>query len=337
VTALWCGLEGVFGLGNTDVSRQIPTVARRFAKTDKDFGSLMSIIEEKKSVISVCSSDALRVTLPVLFSELQAISAALEGYLEAKRASFPRFYFLSHAALLHILAQGASPALVQPYFKRIFAGVSSAEFETRRDGVYISALLSGDARSNGRGYLPSERLSLHKPIKSMGSVEGWMSELLREMQASVQAQCLSAAEEVACLSGPGIAASSLSGRMRAALQDRGVQSAEVLLRLFWTSSMNTAIAATARGEKHALRSALKLATDLLSELGEWARTTAAASLIEDTGSSDVGERGSISSRRFTSVAVRIKQEALLMLQVSISADSICWSVRLAHMSSKIIY
>jgi hypothetical protein len=148
---------------------------------------------------------------------------------------------------------------VQPYFRRIFGAASDASFETRRDGVYVSELRSGSDT------LVAERLILRTPIKATGSVETWMGLLLGEMQASVQFQCQLAAEEAAQLSVYPLGAP-LSGRLRAFAEAGSTQTSEVLLRLLFTQSVTTAIAASARGEKNALRAAVKRASDVLAEL-----------------------------------------------------------------------
>ena len=76
----------------------------RSTQVDRDFVKLMAKAEQTQIVLQCCANELLKNTLPVLYDELERCQKSLEGYLEQKRAIFPRFYFVSNAAILIILS-----------------------------------------------------------------------------------------------------------------------------------------------------------------------------------------------------------------------------------------
>ena len=110
VQMLWCSLESVF-LGG-DIARQMPVVAKKFVKIDKDWVKIMAKAVDTGKIVEGASNDILRSSLPPMFSELEKCQKNLEGYLEQKRNKFPRFYFVSNPVLLQVLSQGTCLAAV---------------------------------------------------------------------------------------------------------------------------------------------------------------------------------------------------------------------------------
>ena len=121
VQLLWTSLESVF-LGG-DIAKQMPLEAKKFSKINKDWEKLMIRAAEVKFVVASCGNELLRTSLPVLYSELEKCQKSLEGYLEQKRAKFPRFYFVSNPVLLLILSQGSDPQQMQPYYEKVFDSI----------------------------------------------------------------------------------------------------------------------------------------------------------------------------------------------------------------------
>jgi dynein heavy chain len=69
VQMLWCSLESVFTGG--DIAKQMPLEAKKFLKVDKDWAKNMAKAEETKNVVSCCSNELLKNTLPIMYTELQ--------------------------------------------------------------------------------------------------------------------------------------------------------------------------------------------------------------------------------------------------------------------------
>ena len=77
------------------------------------------------------ASHILRADCPL--NLLQVCQKSLSAYLEAKRAEFPRFYFVSDPVLLEILSLGSDPAAVVPHFQSgLFDSLANVTFDKVR-------------------------------------------------------------------------------------------------------------------------------------------------------------------------------------------------------------
>ena len=66
----------------------------------------------------------------------------MEHYLELKRLSFPRFYFLSNYDLLQILSQSRNPDLIQPNLRKCFECISKVFYTVGENGTIILGMVS---------------------------------------------------------------------------------------------------------------------------------------------------------------------------------------------------
>ena len=87
------------------------------------------------------------------------IQKSLADYLEGKRSSFPRFYFIGDDDLLEILGQAQNPAVIQAHLKKLFQGVYKVQFSD--DEKRVKALVSGEG----------EVVRLENPVEITEKVE----------------------------------------------------------------------------------------------------------------------------------------------------------------------
>ena len=114
-------------------------------------------------------------------SGMLQVQKGLNEYLETKRASFPRFYFLSDEELLQILSQTKDPTAVQPHLRKCFENIAKLTFE---DDLRMSKMWSGDG----------EMIPMCEPLYPEGNVECWMMEVERVMRDSVRESIMRALE-----------------------------------------------------------------------------------------------------------------------------------------------
>jgi dynein heavy chain len=120
-------------------------------------------------VISLCPDARLRDQLKECNKLLEQVLKGLSEYLETKRISFPRFYFLSDDELLEILSQTKDPQAVQPHLRKCFENIYKVKFEA---DMRISVMYSAE----------SEDVAFRENVYPTGNVEDWMCEIERVMK-----------------------------------------------------------------------------------------------------------------------------------------------------------
>ncbi len=100
---------------------------------------------------------------------MDEITRKLENYLETKRVSFPRFYFLSNDELIEILSQTRNPHAVQPHLKKCFDNINLIQFnEEEEDSKEILAMISTKPEDD------PETVNFLESCFAEGPVEGWL-------------------------------------------------------------------------------------------------------------------------------------------------------------------
>ena len=134
-------LETIFSA--EDIQKQLPSESKRFFQTDKEFQQLMRRTHKYPKVIDgIAQGPRTLQSLKKCNASLEEIQKCLEAYLETKRATFPRFYFLSNDELLEILSQTRDPTAVQPHLCKCFDAMARLDF---KDKLEMHAMISDGA------------------------------------------------------------------------------------------------------------------------------------------------------------------------------------------------
>ena len=118
----WLYLEPIFS--SEDINRQLPVESKRYQTMDRMWRKMMAGAANNPNVITLCPDARLLENFRECNKLLEQVQKGLSEYLETKRASFPRFYFLSDDELLEILSQTKDPTAVQPHLRKCFEAIA---------------------------------------------------------------------------------------------------------------------------------------------------------------------------------------------------------------------
>ena len=176
----WLYLESIFTA--PDIQRQLPDEAKDFAVVDKSWKEIMRDVKKLPKALRACTAPGRLETFQQNNQLLEKIQKCLEEYLETKRLSFPRFYFLSNDELLEILSQTRNPQAVQPHLRKCFDAIAKLDFTKMKnehgEEVFTTDIL---AMLSPEG----ERVSLTKGLKARGNVESWLNHVEESMMKSL--------------------------------------------------------------------------------------------------------------------------------------------------------
>ncbi|XP_029991393.1 dynein heavy chain 1, axonemal [Sphaeramia orbicularis] len=167
----WLYLEPIFS--SDDINRQLPAEGQRYLKMEQKWRKIMRNAFNQRKVIELCPNAHLLAELKESNKLLECVQKGLSEYLETKRASFPRFYFLSDDELLEILSQTKDPTAVQPHLRKCFENIARLQFQP---DLQITDMYSGEG----------EEVKLSIPVWPTGNVEDWLRDVEKSMKATLR-------------------------------------------------------------------------------------------------------------------------------------------------------
>ncbi len=173
VQCKWMYLESIY-VGSKDIQLQLEHEVKQFNTIDRDFKEIMSETCTNPNVLFVCGKELIG-KLHDLADRLDAAQKSLSDYLNTKRASFPRFYFISDDELLSVLGSGSNPSSIQVHLLKLFDNVKTLNFDQANKKIL------GIISSEG------EECSLSKPVPiERAAVQVWLSAFEQAMRTSLQ-------------------------------------------------------------------------------------------------------------------------------------------------------
>eukprot|EP00904_Undaria_pinnatifida_P003150 jgi/Undpi1/12836/HiC_scaffold_7.g02503.m1 len=190
----WTSLEAIF-LTSKDIRAQLPDDTRRFEGIDLEFKDLMKSASFGPTVVAFCSEEERGEGLTNMHLELEKCEKALTEYLDMKKNVFPRFYFVSNAALLDILSNGNDPPKIQYASITFFVSALLPMYRSRiillpPSAVCFCSLVvpSAGVPETAVAILAKdgERVKFHALFHMTGAVEMWLTRQARMLVTWMQ-------------------------------------------------------------------------------------------------------------------------------------------------------
>ncbi len=173
VQSRWRYLESIF-IGAEDIRQQLPEEAKKFDAVDKAFKDIMNQTSKAPNVVQACHVKDRLETLESLLDRLDKCQKSLSDYLDTKRNSFPRFFFISDDELLSVLGT-SDPTAVQIHMLKLFTYAKSLRFARANKQIV------------GMGSIKNEIMAFEDPgVIVNGGVEEWMTLVEAEMKNSLR-------------------------------------------------------------------------------------------------------------------------------------------------------
>ena len=145
-----------------------------FKRIDDDFRLIMGDTFKDSRVVALLRIGSIKSMLNSMLERLERCQKSLNEFLEQKRSSFPRFYFIGDEDLLQILGQASKPTVIQTHLKKLFAGIHSVNFDEAGKNILTMNSIQG------------EIVPLKNSIQISSEVEGWLNDLSKEMKNTLR-------------------------------------------------------------------------------------------------------------------------------------------------------
>jgi len=248
----WMYLESIF-MASEDIQRQLPSESKLFADVNEAYEIVTAEIVANPNAVRACTREGILDTLTEMDEKLERIQKSLDQYLETKRQSFPRFYFLSNDDLLEILGQQKDPMQVQKHIKKCFVGINSLTLvdpgKQQNKTYEAHAMISNDG----------EKVELSSPVIMEGPVELWLNDVEARMFDTVAKQC-------------GLTLQAYRGKKEKWIKDWPGQLLITVGAIAWTMECTRALESIMEGtDKTALKKVKKKQVSYLNRLADMVR------------------------------------------------------------------
>ena len=243
----WSYLEPLF-MKSPEVKAALPEDAKKFDKVNTAVLATLKAAKATRNILSACDKPGLLRELTKMSETLEVCKKSLSDYLDTKRTTCPRFYFLSEVDLLDVLSNGAQPEKILKHIPKIIPAVKSLELERNMATGWVSNI-------------GKETGAFETPLVLKGKVETYLQDLLKAIQSKLRDNL----DECYRRS----AASSRLDWLLAKQEGRSLDFAQIQLlvsHIHHTREVESSLDAQSKGNKSAVRDLLVKQTHQIEDL-----------------------------------------------------------------------
>jgi len=172
----WTFLEGLF-IHSEEVKKELPKESIKFIEIDKSVKAILAEGHKIKKPLEFCILPHIFPGLEKAQQDLSICEKALNEFMETKRLSFPRFFFVSTTDLLDILSNGNVPNKIMVHMPKIISAIETLELIEEGVRPFVKGFHS---------YVGTEFVDLVEPLKLMGKVEVYLQDVIDSMRGSLR-------------------------------------------------------------------------------------------------------------------------------------------------------
>lgn len=123
----WSELEAIFS--SIEMRHELSAIFRDFRVVDKNFQDFSNkyLSQRNVNVKTIATSPGILETFQSHIVHLERVSRLLDDYLENKRSTFGRLYFLSREELLQVICNPTDTSVLQPFLPKLFGSVQQLQ------------------------------------------------------------------------------------------------------------------------------------------------------------------------------------------------------------------
>ena len=171
---VWLYLESVFS--QQELRMQLPNETRVFGNADKAWKVLMAQTERSPRVLECLLRPGNLEVLQMCNAQFDQVKKCMEDYLDTRRRTFPRLYFLSNDELLDLFGNARNNAVVTFHIRKTFGNLDHLVFSPQDlRQADIIAVQSAEG----------EVLRLVRSVSTRSVLDAWLVGLEKSLKASV--------------------------------------------------------------------------------------------------------------------------------------------------------